>query len=631
MDKIQDMFEKDGFVFIRETTKDGDSIEKYCFRAVHVSRVFHDFVTKKVELELSYMYDGEEKLLRFSRSIMTKNEILRTLPAYGIDVTDLNVLLFLQWLSKEERQATISYIHQKLGWHSIGDEKVWLLDKAISKGGNVLSTYAGNLKISSVGTLKDHLQLIASEVKGNTALEFAYVAGLSSILVGFIKEYTNIPVIIIHFFGNSSTGKSTCLQLGLSPFGLTSKAKNGLMLTWYSTPNSIVGFLKDKNGFTFALDESSSRVGDSSSQIYTFSEGLTKGRADVDGNIKEFHEFSGALFSSGEGPLLQEASHNEGLRVRLFEISLKQFTASAENSKAIQRGLQRSYGHSARIFAKHLLEVGEAEVITRFLATHKLIMERFRVRDKFSDRTADRISIIYLTGVMANECLGIDFDMDSVLDLLLQVEEESIEERDLGEKAYRILIDYVTMEPNSFYRWQKSKSYLKSHDFKETLIHSQKIKGRIDFDGAEANVIYYQKDLLDEILRENGFQSPQVVIKALKDKQLLYMDKSGKSQINRQLYPTAAGRTRVYGIILKGTSTLTGDQDELKDAQLSDEKTSELKLNGTTKRSEIQMVSLDDSVAAKRTIIPIKSQRKKRILTEENINSHFDEVEDENE
>ncbi|HBZ35382.1 MAG TPA: hypothetical protein DEO33_03015 [Rikenellaceae bacterium] len=421
-------------------------------------------------------------------------------------------------------------------------------------------------------------------------------------MLGYIRDHLNFNVLFFHIYGPSSSGKSSSSQLCISSYGRPSIRRNGLILTWNSTINAIAAYLKDKIGFCFILDESSSRSQETTTaMIYFFTEGIEKGRSTIEGDLRQQGEWAGSILSTGESGLIDSASNFEGLRMRLHELSLRQWTLSAENSKNIQRGLQKNYGNSARHFALYLLKLGEETVIERFRECHDFVMSKLPHKDQFSDRIADRYSVVLLTLLLANECLKLEFNPEKVLALLIDAEEESIEDRDIAKKAYRFLLDYITTVPSRYYKWQKDANYKVQHPFNETNISFQTMEGRIDFEGKDAQTIYFQRNTLDHILIENGFQSPSIVIKAMKEKGYLQIDSGGKLQVNRKMYPDAPVRTRVYGIKIQPEDRGIYDTTLASDGQ--------------------------ESVTNKRTVVQMKSQRKRHNTNHVNIENLFTDEE----
>ena len=547
------LFVYDGAIYSPEKKGQGKEVEEYDvyrFMYVDILCIYQDIVTLKITMDLTYLYNDETHTIRVPRSILTRSEILKYLPSYGLDVSDENAKYVLEWLLFREQNSKIIFTHEVIGWSVILGEKVYLLDEVISKL-PIASTYVGNLSIAPVGTLVEHLKILAEEVRGNHNLELAYCIGMSAILFSYLKETLGIAVGFFHFWGYSSTGKTVSAMLASSPYGKPSKSKTGLIISWSGTDNSISAYMKNKHGFLFAIDESSSRSNKSYSEnLYFLVDGMSKNRSTIEGNMRPREEYSGAIVSTGETSILDESSQNQGLRMRILELGFRQWTTSAMNAKRLYNNLVRNFGHTARLFARYVIDLGEEEVYNKFEAVRKVVLARMKEVDRFSDRSSDKISVVYLSAIMVNEVLNLGFDPDKILEIMIDAESESLPDRDIASKAYDYILDMVSVEQSMYYRWENDEVYRKNNPGSETIHMPIILKGRIDKNKGIAKVIFIQKDILDEILKQGKFISTAVVVKAMKEKGFLYTDNGGKSQVNRKIYRNAASRSRVYGIKL---------------------------------------------------------------------------------
>lgn len=538
-----------GNVLMKSGGKDEENI--YCSSYVDIRHTYTNLITREVSIDVCYEYKGGKNIINMPRSILTKNAILNELPKFGIDISDDNVRDVLNWLLLRESQAPMSYTHSAVGWVNVNNERVYLLDEAISASG-VKSEYKGELSIAPHGSLEDHIHLLETEVMGNYHLELAYCIGLSAIISSLLKELLSTSVGFYHFWGPSSSGKSSALYLACSSYGLPRKSKDGIVLSWTATDNGISAYMKSKNGFLFALDESSSRYGkDFSNQIYFLVDGMSKNRSTIEGNLRPRDAWSGVIISTGENSLLNDANQNPGIKVRILELGFQKWTTSAENSRNLQEGLIKTYGHTARLLARKIIEIGDVEILSRYEDSRKIVINRFGEVDEFSDRTADKIACVYLTAALVKETLGLDVNAEELLRILIDSERESMPDRDLATKAYEHILNEVNQNQGKFYRWELDERYRNENTMYDIDIAPREILGRINYRRGVPEDLFITTNALNQFLKSGKFTSRDVVVKALKKKNMLILEgKAGKNQLARKLYREAVTEVRVYAFKL---------------------------------------------------------------------------------
>jgi putative DNA primase/helicase len=162
-------------------------------------------------------------------------------------------------------------------------------------------------------------------------------------------------------------GKTTALQVAISPFGLPNSKKSGSLLKdWNGTPNAIMGHFRDIHGLPMALDEASTEDGDFSKFVYLLASGKDKNRMNKEGEMTRTAEWDGVILSNAEHSLKSKSKQNIGIQMRLFEIGNVSWTQSAENADALKAGVLNNYGHAGPLFVEHILRVGKAEVIRKW-------------------------------------------------------------------------------------------------------------------------------------------------------------------------------------------------------------------------------------------------------------------------
>lgn len=552
-----DLFQRENGIYLsKKKRKDSDEFEEvFICEYLGITKIFKDIIRKTVKIELTYYMQGMLNTIILDRVILAHNNLRTELFNLGIGITDENFRLIQGWLLYTEEDAEICYTHVDLGWHFLNGKKCYLLDRYYGPD-PIESEYIGDLDLKPKGTLESFKEVIFREVLGRERLELAFIIGLASIVVSFLKDFLSSNVFIFHFTGDSSTGKTTCGLLSVSSFGLPQKTKGGLMKNFNTTDNAMMGYFQNKHGFCFCLDEASSRFSDDFTRlIYTVSDGLTKGRANIDGTLREISEYSGVFITTGEISVLENSGKANGLQMRVTELSFDAWTDSPQNAKNIVAGITRNYGHTAKILAQMLLDLGEEEMLQRFTDAKMTVVSRFNETDRFLDRISDKLAVVYLTSMLANEIFGFNFKSDGIVDLLIEAEIEKMEDRiDLGDAAYQVIMESVTRYQGEFSRGEVDDRRKVVDKAYEQIITPKFIKGKIAYENSIPKYVFLPTETLREFLKDHKFGSTGLVVKALKRKGYLYMDGDGKNQIKRKLYEGAPDSVRVYAIKIDGIS-----------------------------------------------------------------------------
>jgi len=230
----------------------------------------------------------------------------------------------------------------------------------------LLDTSLKDESYGTSGTLQQWNELVARWCVGNSRLIFAISAAFASHLLNSC-DLSNFG---FHFVGNSSSGKTTCLNIAASVFG-TPK----YVVTWKATDNAMENIAFRRNDSLLILDElseiSPSKAGD---VAYMLANGEGKKRLDKNCNARETFSWRLIFLSSGEVDLnshMAEESKTSkaGQKVRLLNISAKAskesfgifenlmgFQDGAEFSSYLRGNASKYYGTASIAFIEKVLK-----------------------------------------------------------------------------------------------------------------------------------------------------------------------------------------------------------------------------------------------------------------------------------
>ncbi|MHA3257758.1 DUF927 domain-containing protein [Yersinia pseudotuberculosis] len=257
------------------------------------------------------------------------------------------------------------------------------------------------------GTLDGWRDGIAAFAVNNPLLTTAICCAFSGALI----EPSHAESGGLHFYGDSSTGKTTLVQVACSVWG-----GSDYMRSWRATANGIEGAATMFNGTLLALDEiSECKPAEVGQIIYALANGQGKQRASKTGAARAIARWKTAVISSGEmttSSTIELAGDivKAGQTVRLIDISaqrrygawdnLHEFTSGSTFSEHLKSQTTMNYGIAGREFLTNLV-VNKANLtaqLQKFTAVAAFNPDNATGQAK---RVAKRFALLALAGELA--------------------------------------------------------------------------------------------------------------------------------------------------------------------------------------------------------------------------------------
>lgn len=230
----------------------------------------------------------------------------------------------------------------------------------------ILDDSVNDESVASAGTLQEWNENVAKYCLGNSRLIFAISSAFASILL----KPCSITNFGFHFVGNSSSGKTTCLNVAASIFGTPQ-----YVVTWKTTDNAMKNIAFRRNDSLLILDELSEVSPSKAGEVaYMLANGQGKKRLDKNCEARETLSWRLIFLSSGEVDLNSHMAEDSktskaGQKVRLLNISAKPskessgifdnlmgFQDGAEFSDYLREKASKYYGTASIEFIKQVLE-----------------------------------------------------------------------------------------------------------------------------------------------------------------------------------------------------------------------------------------------------------------------------------
>jgi putative DNA primase/helicase len=343
------------------------------------------------------------------------DDAMKELRDLGISVLGKNAKLVREYLDEQHLKFSSRTTPDNfwtsvkvIGWAPVGERFV-LPNEIIGTQNGVLFTGANTVQYSKKGSLGSWKSEVAAPCAGNSYL----VLALSCALAGPLLKLLNILGLGIHYYGDSTTGKTTALLVGVSAWG-----PEGFMISWDTTINGIEVEAACRSSTFTAIDEShrvDAKVLDAA--VYKLLNGSGKSRMHKDTSLRERALWNACVLSSGERSIethqaTAKIDHKVGQTVRIIDVpvatsqhglfeDIHDACNGADFSDSLRAAAAKHYGHAGPLFVSHLIQdYANLGLSTRLAEVLKKFGDGLSAQDT---RVARSFAIIALAGELAIE------------------------------------------------------------------------------------------------------------------------------------------------------------------------------------------------------------------------------------
>jgi len=339
----------------------------------------------------------------------------------------------MEYLTSAEPESRHLLV-ETTGWHSQEVNQNGQRNRVFLLGNRAIGNTNGQIVRLAPGAMTNSLltqggdyeawKKFMAMMPGNSRLALAVSAGFAGPLMGFIKEESGG----YHFYGASSTGKSTTLYCAGSIWGGggANDGATGFVRQWRATANAMENLLLLHNDLMIAMDELGELKGADTAQVaYLVTNGQGKARMQANGAPQASKTYRCILLSSGEMTIVRKILEAKtvmvraGMEVRIIDIpadagcgmgvfeNIHGFASPAEFSEHLKRMATQHYGWAGREYIESIID-REAECVEYY----KYICQRFMDDNMVQDmdgqvrRVANRFALTATAGLIATE-LGI--------------------------------------------------------------------------------------------------------------------------------------------------------------------------------------------------------------------------------
>lgn len=452
--------------------KDGPKPKPICFTPLLITGCALDVDTGTEEVEITFKQRWRwKKIWAPKRTIMDMKKLVE-LSDHGLQVSSVNVKRMIEYLSFFEAYnmnfIELSYIARGMGWKTIRDRKVFILNKMISKTSTESCQNNEEISVEFVaeagferfvkamkprGTYSQWRECVSKALKYPYA-SFAFYASFAAPLLRILKA----PNFIIDFWGGSSVGKTTVSELAASVWGNPHKESGGLVFSWDSTKvflERMASFFCDVPIFP----DDSQTVDDRTlaTTLYMIANGVGKGRGAPTG-VRRNATWHTVCYSNGERPLTSCTSFS-GAQARTIEIYGSPFpNAGGDFIRDLKQGIRENYGHAGPKFIKGLLSIienpFELDALKNEYRRYQQMLSK-QAGSEIGDRISQYFSVIKVASALACKILDVGDPVEAeeaIFKVFKDILQETLTHSDLPARAMDYILSWVMANEN-YFRW----------------------------------------------------------------------------------------------------------------------------------------------------------------------------------
>lgn len=522
----------------------------YVSQPIYIKEIIRLLDTKEVFWNVRFRFNDGWHEEVISRQFITEKQVTILLTK-GADVGGWKIKTLINYLFEAEKRAEVVYQHKFLGWYEYEKNYFYAHEKSLMLVNTINSQYVGEFNLCKKGSKDKWLETIRNYVMGHAEMELALCMGFSAILIGYVNQILqeHFDSLIFHISGNSTMGKTTAATVAVSGFGDAKEGTHSLIQSFNGTDNALTNLMSNNNGVPLVCDETSlSFMGTQKlvTVLYTWAKNVSKLRLDKNSNPKPRSKWATSIITTGEGSVIDQVNHNEGIRSRVFEFKNIQWTKSAAHSNSLVKDLSQNYGHGVEPFIKTLLGYSKSD-ISNMLEKETKQMESCLPKSKFQNRIGKKFALIIFTAKLLKDTFKFDLDIEAIRALLVRQEEESIDEREIGPKVVEQLKEWLLKNQKHFVLNKVQPG------------ESQQIWGRIDVDRPKnKTVAYILPSAFEQMLKQYQYSDKSVVLRELDQMKVLVKEKDAKQNkyhTRRVIkgYESSKNGLMVYGIEFDST------------------------------------------------------------------------------
>ena len=393
------------------------------------------------------------------RAVIGSPGPLRELAAYGAPLCQdprqlVGFLGALEAANENSFETRVSV--RTMGWAKLpGNVRVFVLgSEVLGTGGEAVEVRPMEGAETAMagwgrgGSVAEWSEALADPLQRFPVLGVFYLAALASPLL----EVLDRPSFFVDLAGDTSTGKSTALELAASVWG-SPDGKRGVFKSWDATAVGLERTAETLGCLPVLLDDTKLADKNVAQNLYRLASGQGKIRGKPDG-LRKQGSWRTLVISTGEAPVT-ERSEDGGTRARVISLTDPPFPGlSAAAGREVVQGISSAahahYGHAGRAMALHLAGADWTALRARYSAIQAGFVGEW-ADSGVSVRLGSHAAVLLLAAEIAGD-IGLPVpDVVEVETLLRKTAERGAVESDRARVALASVLSWVGANPGRIY------------------------------------------------------------------------------------------------------------------------------------------------------------------------------------
>lgn len=454
-----------------------------------------------------------------NKETILNNGKITKLANKGVDVTSSSSNLLVNYIrvllnNNEIPEYTST---SKMGWH--GNDFL-PYDKSIEFDGEE-SFKIPFESLHTKGNFSDWFKQVSEDRFDNVPLKLVMATSFASPLLHLLHKLPFVTLI----WGKSGGGKTVAGKIAMSIWGNSDKGK--LMFSMDSTKNFYYRTAEFFNNLPVFFDELQTYSGDINKLIMSLTEGVDRGKANVDGGTQKPKNWNNCFIFTGEESA-SDFNSGGGTLNRLIEVYVDKNVIG--NGIKTCDVINENYGFAGKIFIDFVKEMGIENLKALFQEKYNELMSL----DFTEEKQAINMAMLLLADDIACECIfknEIPLKAKDVVKYMF-----SKKEIDNTQRAYETFMDQCEINYTKFGLIDTSGNFTRGYsnefwgiksDYEITIV-SQKLREILKKNGFNYNKVikdwaekgYVEKNSSGKYstcLSKDGIKANYVIVKVVKE------------------------------------------------------------------------------------------------------------------
>lgn len=516
-------------IWYKFETRDGINEKLIAHSPLFITARAIDVDTGNEEAELTFFRDGKRRKAWLSRRQLLDAKKLIEFADIGIPVNSSSARKMVEYSSAFEAKnihlIPKSLISKGVGWKEVAGHTLFVLNSRLnSKSRKREDQGAAEDTVEFVpepgferfvkafqphGSLKKWVDTVTQTLRYDSA-RFALYASFAAPLLRPLKADN----FIIDYWGQTSLGKTTVLELASSVWGNPHKESGGLIFSWDSTRvflERMASFFCDVPIFPDDSQTVDNRTLER--MLYMVANGGAKGRGDISG-IRHTATWHTVCFSTGEISLVD--NKRGGASARTISIDGSPFpNAGGQFINELKQNIREHYGHAGPKFIEYIAPLVDNEKSLSRMKD-RLNMYQMAFSNHAKTEVGDRVSYYFSTVMLASEYVHNIFDFGdpeeaerAIYRVFNRVVTNSENEGDTATRAMETMAAWI-FDHKSFFTDSNKDSYGTWNEGEYVGISPLKLKEALAENGFSSNGVLRAWGDRNWILRDPGHNTTTI-------------------------------------------------------------------------------------------------------------------------